>query len=568
MDYDLKISNATIIDGSGGPAFAGDAGVNAGRVVALGSAPGEARETIDAGGRVLCPGFVDIHTHYDAQILWDPLLSVSPWHGVTTVVMGNCGFGVAPTRPEHRALIMRTLEKVEGMSFESLTAGLTDDWPFETFPEYLDAVESRGAAINTAVLLGHTPLRTWVMGEAAAEREASEEEIAQMCSLAREALAAGALGFATSRSPTHVGHGGLPVPSRVASHEEVCSLARELGAAGRGIMQATAGPEFLFNEMEQIARETGRTLSWTALLAGIAGPGSGQAMMRKSQEMVDRGIDVVPQVSCRSLQFDFTFDEPFPFEARPEFAEISKATTTAERMGIYANPAWRERARQGIGPEHPPEFFNGLWDQMVVSSCAAEPGLEGRRVVELAAESGVDALDLVFDLSLRHELAVRFRMPFVNYDEDELGELLTADCAVLGLSDAGAHASQLCDACFSTHLLGHWVRHKGVLSLEQAVHMLTARPAEVFGLSDRGLLAEGRPADLVLFDPEKVAAGELRRVNDMPGGADRLVVDATGIDLVVVNGVIIRRDGRDTVSADDPLPGRLLRHGSAASATA
>src|SRR5262245_41759521 len=248
MDYDLRISGGTLVDGSGRPGVRGDVGIAGGRVVALGDAPGSAAQTIDATGLVVAPGFVDLHTHYDAQVLWDPLLSISPWHGVTTVVMGNCGFGVAPTRPAHRGLILRTLEKVEGMSLACLEAGLGADWPFETFPQYLDAVERRGMAINVGAFVGHTPVRLYVMGEEATERAATPDEVARMRALVAEALAAGALGFATSKAPTHVGYAGRPVPSRVAEIAEIAALAGALGAAGRGIMQATVGPGLFFDE--------------------------------------------------------------------------------------------------------------------------------------------------------------------------------------------------------------------------------------------------------------------------------------------------------------------------------
>lgn len=241
MDYDLKIIGAEIVDGSGRERYRGDVAIKDRRIVALGAAPGQAHSTLDAGGLVVSPGFVDIHTHYDAQVMWDRMLSISPWHGVTTAVLGNCGFDVARTRPAHRDLIVRTLEKVEGMSVDALGAGLGASWPFQTFPEFLDAIEQRGIAINIGVLVGHTPVRLWVMGEAATERAATSAEIAEMKAIVRGAIDAGAIGFATSKASTHVGYGGRPVPSRVAGLAEIKALAGVLGEAGRGIMQATIG---------------------------------------------------------------------------------------------------------------------------------------------------------------------------------------------------------------------------------------------------------------------------------------------------------------------------------------
>jgi len=257
--YDIKIINGSIIDGSGAKAYAGEVGIKDGKIVALGNAPEDAAEVIDAKGNVVCPGFVDIHTHYDAQIIWDRMLTISPWHGVTTTVLGNCGFGVAPTRAEHRDLIVRTLEKVEGMSAETLFEGLGQDWPFETFPEYLDAIEKSGSAINVAVMIGHTPLRLYVLGEESTDREATEEEIATMRGIVKESLEAGAIGFASSKSFTHTGYKGKPVPSRLASTEEIKELARPLGELGRGIMQATVGPGLSFDEFDEISLENKAT---------------------------------------------------------------------------------------------------------------------------------------------------------------------------------------------------------------------------------------------------------------------------------------------------------------------
>src|SRR5258706_4925278 len=272
MTYDLKITNGTIVDGSGAAGRRGDVGIKNGAVVALGAAPASATTTIDADGRVIAPGFVDIHTHYDAQVLWDRMLSISPWHGVTTVVMGNCGFGIAPTRPAHRDLILRTLENVEGMSIDAIRAGIGAEWPFETIPQYLDAIERLGTAINVGVLVGHTSVRLYVMGEEATEREATTDEIARMRAIVLEGLRAGALGFATSKSPTHVGYAGRPVPSRAATLEEIETLASCLGDVGRGVMQATIGRGFFLDELAQIQKKTSRPVTWTALLAGMLGP--------------------------------------------------------------------------------------------------------------------------------------------------------------------------------------------------------------------------------------------------------------------------------------------------------
>jgi len=567
MAFDLVVRGGTIVDGTGRPGVRGDVGIRGGQIAALGEVKGRAAQTVDAGGLVVAPGFVDVHTHYDAQVMWDRMLTISPWHGVTTVVMGNCGFGVAPTRPDHRGLIMRTLEKVEGMSLDALEAGLGQAWPFETFPEYLDAVERRGTALNVAVLLGHTPLRLYVMGEDATERPATPDEIARMRAIVREAIDAGAIGFATSKASTHIGYAGKPVPSRAAAFAEVEALAGALGEAGRGILQATVGRELFFKEFETLARATGRPVTWTALLAGMMGPGSHRELLEKSRALVKQGLQVVPQVTCRTLNFEFQLKEPFIFESMSVFKPISVADH-AGKVRLYGDPDFRRAFKESFDRPKKGAVFAGLsWARTWISWYPPDPSLEERLVSEVAAERGVDPTDLVLDMALATNLDARFRMAVFNHDEAEVIELLTEPDTVLGLSDAGAHASQLCDACFSTYLLSRWVREKQAIALPEAIRMLTSRPAEVFGITDRGRLATGLAADVVVFDPATVGASKLRRVHDLPAGADRLVADASGIEAVIVNGTIVRRAGRDAVALDGPLPGALLRNGGARSTT-
>ena len=562
MDYDLKIAGGTIIDGTGAAAREGDLAIKNGKIAAVGEAPGRAARTIEARGRVVAPGFVDIHTHYDAQILWDRMMTISPWHGVTTAVMGNCGFGVAPTRPDHRGLIMRTLEKVEGMSLDALEAGLGYEWPFETFEQYLDAVEARGSVINVGALVGHTPTRLYVMGEEAVERPASEGEVAQMREIVRRAIRAGAVGFATSKSPTHVGYSGKPVPSRKAELNEIAALASVLAEEKSGVIQATAGRELFLGEFAELFRATGRTITWTALLAGMTGSNDGhRRLLAQSQEMSEKGMRIVPQVACRPLNFEMTLKEPFIFESLSVFKQISAADFDG-KMKSYADPAFRAVFKEKTGINSAGRFAD-RWERSWVSYYPGHPELEESNLAELARQRGIDPIDLMLDIGLETKLEARFRMALFNYEEDEVLALLNGKGTVVGLSDAGAHASQLCDACFSTYLLGHWVRERKAIPLERAVWMLTARPAEVFALSDRGKLAPGMAGDAVIFDPDKIGCSRLRRTNDLPSGADRLVADAYGIDAVIVNGTVIRREGRDTVAPDGPLPGKLLRHGHA-----
>ncbi len=561
MAYDLKITGGTIVDGTGKPGFMGDLGIKDGRVAALGKADGPAAATIDATGKVVAPGFVDVHTHYDAQVLWDRMLSISPWHGVTTTVIGNCGFGVAPTRAAHRKLILQTLEKVEGMSLEALQAGLGESWPFETFPQYLDAVEKRGVAINVAALFGHTPLRMYVMGEASTERAATADEIAAMKRLMREAMDAGAIGFGTSKSITHNGYAGKPVPSRQATVEEMHELVSVMGDMKRGLMQITIGREFSTKEMAELSRKYQVPVTWTALLSYMYGPGGHRKQLELAAQQRQSGALVIPQVSCRPLNFEFTFAEPFIFDVQKIMHELAvdDAKSPGTRRRAYADPAWRKRFTAELTP-----VFQRWWDRTTIAWAPSAKELEEQPLGDAARKVGKDPVDLALDLALASDLQARFRMAVLNFDESEVSDLITDPNTIIALSDAGAHASQLCDACYSTYLLGHWVRDKKTFTVEQAVHHLTQRPAEMFGITDRGVLADGRPADVVVFDPKTVGPGPLKRVYDLPAGADRLVSEANGIAAVIVNGMVIRRDGKDAVAANDKLPGRLLRHGRAA----
>ena len=555
-DYDVLIRGGTLIDGTGAPALQGDLAITGGRIAALGRVKGSAQRTLDARGRVVAPGFVDIHTHYDAQVFWDRMLTISPWHGVTSVVIGNCGFGIAPTRPEHRDLILQTLENVEGMSLDALRTGVGEDWPFETFPEFLAAIEAREPAINVGALIGHTPLRMYVMGEESTEREATADEVAQMRAIVAEALRAGAVGFATSQSFTHVGYKGKPVPSRAAALEEIATLAEALGEAGHGLLQATIGRGFFLRELADIQRRIGRPVSWTALLAGALGPDGHRGILEQSAKLQADGIDVIPQVACRPLLFEFQWKAPFPFESSSLFKPISQADHEGKKR-IYADPDFRQKFRD--------KGFEGTlgasWGSAVITSHPPDRSLDGRNVMELAEERGLHPVDLALELGLESDLETRIRLALLNTDEDAVAELLTDPSTMIGLSDAGAHASQLCDACFSTHMLQRWVREKQVLTLEQAVRLLTSRSAEVFGLHDRGRLTPGLAADVVVFDPDTVGCGALERVNDLPAGADRLISRARGIDAVLVNGTVIRERGEDVVDPDGALPGQVLRGG-------
>ncbi|MBM3503714.1 MAG: amidohydrolase family protein [Alphaproteobacteria bacterium] len=570
MDYDLKIVGGTIIDGSGRERVRGDVAVKDGRVVALGEAPGQAREVIEAEGQVVSPGFVDVHTHYDAQVFWDSTLSVSPWHGVTTVVIGNCGFGIAPTRPDHRGLILETLARVETMSLDSLWAGLGRDWPFVTFAEYLTAIERRRPAVNVAVLAGHTPIRLNVMGAEAVERTARPDEVAAMKALVREAIDAGAIGFATSVSNVHFGFSGRPVPSRLASFDEIVTLCQAMTDAGRGLIHYNVGRQPRFDEYEALVRATGRPLCWTSLLSGGLGPGAHRDHLAQAHAQQAKGLDIHPQGAARPITLEITFRLPSAFDTWENFAPVRAAKGDEALKAIYRDPSFRQRFRDEIDdrgqnwkhfPGQRGEWIGNLasWRELVVSWFPPDSRLNERRLSAIAKERRVHEADLILDLALESSLVARFRMPRVNFNEAEVAEIMADPAVVIGLGDGGAHLSQLCDACYSTHVLGHWVRGKGVLTLEQAIHRLAYQTAQVYGIVDRGLLACGRAADIVVFDPKTVGAGPLERVYDLPGGADRLVSRPHGIGAVIVNGRPLPAPGEETIEG----PGRLLRHGRA-----
>jgi N-acyl-D-amino-acid deacylase len=544
---DLLLCNASLIDGTGAPARAADVAVTDGRIEAVGTpgelAPEAGTEVVDLDGLVLAPGFIDIHTHYDAQILWDPDLTPSNWHGVTSVIMGNCGFGVAPTRPEHRDIIVRTLENVEGMSAAALEVGI--DWCFETYPEYLAAIDALPKRLNVGAFIGHSPLRLFAVGTD--ERAATAEEVELMCDLVREAMAAGAIGFSTSRQPAHQGAYGRPVPSRFAEVDEVSSIAAVLGELGAGILQVSIGPGLFIDQFSELAVRHGIPVTWTALVTRADKPGA-------ALRTVERGAalpgEVYPQIACRPIVMQIGMADPIPFAEIDVWKEVL-ARPREERADLYRDGSWRDRARPATL-----EAWSQRWPKVSVEETDAHGDLVGIPLDALAAERGTTPFDLLLDLALSDDMATRYRIVLENDGDDEVGDLLADKRTLLGLSDAGAHATQLCDACYSTHLLGHWVRERKALTLEDAVWRLTGHPHQAFRIRDRGLVEPGFHADLVAFDPDEVGTTPVERVHDQPGGTDRLVVRSTGIEHVWVNGVAVRSDGADVPSVS---PGRLVR---------
>ncbi len=559
MAYELVIKGGTVVDGTGAPGFAADVAVQDGRIAEVGAGL-DGDRVLEADGHVVAPGFIDIHTHYDAQVFWDPGLTPSSYHGVTTVIAGNCGFSIAPCGPDGAGILGRTLQHVEDMSLDTLVAGVPWD-EFETFGQYLDAIERRGVGLNYGCYVGHTAVRLYVMGaDDAYERPATDGEVAEMQRIVAEAMAAGAAGFASSASPIHNGDQGRPVPSRVADLAELTALCEPVRDAGRGVLALLPGGVFSNQEVFELQRRIGRPITWTALLT-VKGFPYHEKVIAEHDAARAEGVEVWPQVSCRPLVFQMNLAEPFTLNMRSSFSSIM-GQSHEERKATYQDPEWRAAAwaelsgrEQGVLP------FN--WPSLSVAESDHRPELIGRNVVELAEEWGCTPLDVLLDVSLADDLTTRFNSVLANDDPEAIEWLLPRDGVLLGLADSGAHVSQLCDACFSTDLLGNWVRDRGVMSLERAIHKLTAEPAAVYGLDDRGVLAAGRAADLVVFDPDTVAPGPLRRVRDFPADGERLTADApVGVRHTLVNGTPIRVDDEavaDPLGPDGRRPGVVLR---------
>ena len=567
--YDLKIVNGLVVDGTGAPAAVGDVGIVADRIVAVGDAPDDARQIIDASGLVVAPGVVDVHTHLDAQVMWDPHLGISPDHGVTTVVFGNCGFSIAPTHRHDREVIMRTLENVEGIDLDCMREGLGPEWGFETFPEYLDVIERRDKLINMVALVGHSPVRQYVMGADASERVATDDEVRAMRAIVDEALDVGAVGFSTSGSPTHIGAGGKPVPSRFADRNEVFELAAALKGRDPAIFMCTIGPELSFPEMREIAVDTGRPVTFGAILADLGGPGRHRSLMARVDAIQQDGLEVIPQVSCRPVVFGFGLREPYALTTSAPammrvtvldelFAPVFDARTIDEKLACYRRPEFLARFVELTDSE---TWHDRIWAFTTVVESRRHREYEQRSVPEIAHELGVHPARVLLDLSIESALEDRFALAFVNNDEDEVRALLNHPGTQIGLSDAGAHANMLCDACYPTTLLGHWVRELDAVRIEDAVAMLSARPAKLFGLHDRGVLTESAAADVFVFDLATVDSGVPELIFDLPGGAGRLVSESRGVHALVVNGRVVRDAGEGLAVTGPDAPGRLLRNG-------
>ncbi len=529
---DIVIRGGTVIDGTGAPGVVADIAITDGVISAIGpDLQGDG--VLDASGCIVAPGFIDIHTHYDAQVFWDPALRPSSYHGITTVIAGNCGFAIAPTRPEQRDTIVHTLENVEDMDPATLVAGVV--WDFETFPEYLDSVQRRGTALNFTAYVGHSPIRLYVMGDAAYERAATPEEISQMAALVREGIVAGGAGFSTSFSYAHRGVDGKPVPSRFSEADEVEALFRAAGDAGKGVVLITPGRQCTYADVYEWQPQIGRPFTYPM----FASPGGKHLEpLALHEDALARGARVFPQVTPRPLTMQFTMADPYSLNTGTVFGELMQGDRD-ERIAAYCDGEWRARAAADL--EESP--MKPRWETFEVSESDTFPELVGRRVSDLARERGCGPLDVLCELAVAEDLKTRFRAYIANDDTDAVAHLLTHESMALGLSDAGAHVDQLCDAPLPTDLLGKWVRERQVMPVEAAVRKLTGEAADMFGFVRRGYLREGYWADVCVFDLATVGTGPTRRVRDFPADGERLTAEEpTGVRHILVNGVPIRRD--------------------------
>ena len=563
MQYDLILKNGTVIDGSGLPRFQADVGISHGKIATIGRIRDGAREVIDAEGHVVAPGFVDAHTHMDAQVFWDPLGTCSCWHGITSVVMGNCGFSLAPCAEQDKLLVMRNLERAEDIAPEAMEAGIP--WSWTTYPEYLDAVDALPKGINYAAYIGHSALRTHVMGERAFTQEASPADLEAMQREVRAAIQAGAIGLSTSRTHNHQTPDGQPVASRLATWEEVRQLVGTMGELNAGVFEianedARFDPERIdeyLGRLKALAVDTGVPVTF-GMFSSRQAPNMWQPFFTLADETAEAGGRIFIQVHSRPLNVVLSFETATPFDTLPVWEDIRKRPLAAQEAALR-NPETRQKLveavhqrprgqNKGVGAE--PRAANFKW--LFVMDSATPPY---RSIAELADERNQDPVEVFIDLALEKGLKQFFLQPLVNHNQDHVLEMMRHPRSVITFSDSGAHVSQIMDSSLQTHVLGHWVREKQALTLEEAVRQLSFVPASHWGLKGRGLLREGWNADVVIFDPQTVAPQLPEVVYDLPAGARRLKQQAHGFLATVVNGETVLRHNEHTGA----LPGRLLR---------
>jgi N-acyl-D-amino-acid deacylase len=555
--HDLVFRGATVLDGLGNDPIRADVAVRDGRIAGIGQVGSDAGEVIDAGGLALMPGIIDLHTHYDAQVTWDPTLSASPSLGVTTAVMGNCGFGIVPSPPHLRDKIMRNLAVVEGMDLRALQAGI--DWRFQSFAEYMAMLRGRGPYMNLGVLVGHSAVRTAVMGEdASVRKEPTATELAEMKRLVAEAMDQGAIGLGASYSLNHSGWDGVPMPSTISDVSEFDALVGAMGDPGRGVVEISSGP-IMPDRMEQIAARHGRRIFMSTAIAlyNEQYPDRALGVFNDCTAAQSRGNELYIQITCQPLTFDFTLASAYPFYSHPAFDPI-KAYDREQLKSVFRDDSFRERFRADLRDPKPGTVFQGNWDRIIVAAPVKSDNvrLADRSIAEIVRDSNRDPLDAFLDLGLDENLDTGFIGRFFNAVDAGVEPLVKHKAGVIALSDAGAHLVYLCDAGFGLYFLGHWVRERGTFDLPEGVRRLTSHQAGLYGIPNRGRIAVGAWADLLLFDPATVGISKSRRVNDLPGGGPRTIRDPLGVHGVFVNGVRVF-DGKNYTPLDKG-PGQVL----------
>ncbi len=560
--YDVVIKNGLIVDGSGGAGYRADLAIQGDKIASIGRINAPARQTIDAEGHVVSPGFVDGHTHMDAQVFWDPIGSCSCYHGVTSVVMGNCGFTLAPCKQEDADLVFRNLERAEDLSREAMLAGI--DWTWETFPQFLDSVDRLPKGINYAGYIGHSALRTYTMGERAFTEQASEDDLKHMQALVKEAMQAGAIGFSTSRTFNHITADERPVASRIAHWDEVRGIVNAVGETGKGVFEIAGeapgrNPERIreyHNRLRDLSVESGVTQTWGMFSVRVA-PELWRPYFDLLDETAEAGGRMYAQVHSRALNTLLSFESHTPFDKWELWSDI-RALPLEEQKVKLRDPALKAKLveianREYTGPKvvgaepRPPE-----WEYVYPMS---DMDYDQPSMAELARAKGVNPVELMIDMALEHDFKIFFRQPIANENQDHVLEMMKHPRSVVTFSDSGAHVAQIMDSSLQTHLLSYWVREKQALTLEEAVRQITYNTATMWGLHDRGLLREGMAADVVIFDPKTIGARLPQIVHDLPAGAKRLKQTADGIKHTLVNGEILLTDNEHSGA----VPGRLLR---------
>jgi N-acyl-D-aspartate/D-glutamate deacylase len=555
--YELVLKGGRIYDGSGMPGINGDVGIAGGKIVEIGRLKGNAKRTLNVDGLAVAPGFIDPHTHLDAQLFWDPLGTSSCFHGVTSVVVGNCGLSLAPAKPEDREALVKSFVRVEAISRRVLEEGIK--WKWNSTSEYFDALGAR-LGINVAALIGHIAVRHHVMGEDAVERAATADEISQMQKLVRQGMKAGAVGFSTNQNPRHMREGKKPVASRLASQEELGALLDVLGEMNAGVVQLSGGGADSRGRVSyaaELARRTGRPVLWQSISHSWSRPDHWQEMLANTERVFrEEGLPIYAMTQAKPFQNRYTLRDAQCFDEFPTWKSAMFNPIPARKQ-MFADPDIRKKLRAEAIEDQSPSVFPRRWDVIFVDrvKLAKNKSFEGKTVQEIARAEGKDGLDCFLDLSLDEDLETRFVHTNTQGDPEAVCEILKHPAVMIGQSDAGAHMGYDARFGYCTAFLGRWVRDHGIMKLEEAIAKLTFRVAAIFGLSDRGLIRPGFAADIAVFDPATINTLEPEYVQDLPGNETRMIQRAAGVHHTVVNGEIVIENGTPTGA----FPGEVLR---------